>query len=217
MPVTALHQEVAMIALHAAARHGFALAGGNALIMHGVIDRPTMDVDLFTDEEQGVRTATAEVADALAGAGFIVDWQDKTGGLGDLFPGMGDGLAEWIVTAPGGEQVQLQMSYFARRRRPVVMEIGPVLDLDDVAAGKAHALACRAAIRDYIDAAALLDHYPATRLIALAQRMDPGLGDGDFADAGRRLDVTPDSVFARYGLSPEQIAWVREQFEGWPR
>ena len=32
-----LHRQVAAIALRAAAGHGFALGGGNALIQHGVI------------------------------------------------------------------------------------------------------------------------------------------------------------------------------------
>jgi hypothetical protein len=44
MPVTALHRQLATIALGAAARYGFALAGGNALIAHGVVSRFTADV-----------------------------------------------------------------------------------------------------------------------------------------------------------------------------
>ena len=39
IPVIELHREVAVIALRAAARHGFALGGGNALMAHGVIDQ----------------------------------------------------------------------------------------------------------------------------------------------------------------------------------
>ncbi len=35
MPVSDLHREVAAVALGAAARYGFALGGGNALIAHG--------------------------------------------------------------------------------------------------------------------------------------------------------------------------------------
>ena len=38
--------EVARIALAVAGRHGFALAGGQALIAHGIGARPTEDVDL---------------------------------------------------------------------------------------------------------------------------------------------------------------------------
>jgi hypothetical protein len=41
--------EVARLALAAAREHGFALAGGHALIAHGIVSRPTIDVDLFTD------------------------------------------------------------------------------------------------------------------------------------------------------------------------
>ena len=47
MPISELQREVATIALRAAARNGFALAGGNALIAHGIIDRPTDDVVMW--------------------------------------------------------------------------------------------------------------------------------------------------------------------------
>ena len=111
MPVSEFHRQVAAIALAAAARHGFALAGGNALMAHGIIDRPTEDVDLFTDQETGVEAAADEVELRLRGACFKAERQDNTAGLGDIFPGMDQGLAEWIVTAPGGEQMMLQMAY----------------------------------------------------------------------------------------------------------
>src|SRR5215831_1980662 len=100
MPLDDLHREVASIVLGAAAEHGFALGGANALMAHGVIDRPTEDVDLFTDRETGVAAAAGAVENALRGAGFEADRQDKTGGLEEVFYGMGEGLAEWIVTAP---------------------------------------------------------------------------------------------------------------------
>ena len=105
------------------------LGGGNALLAHGLTTRPTQDVDLFTDQEHGVEAAAAAVERAFAAARLQAERQDDWGGLADLFPGMGQGLAEWIVTAPGGEQTVLQMAYFDRSRAPVVMEIGPVLAL----------------------------------------------------------------------------------------
>jgi hypothetical protein len=57
MAVSDLHHQVASIALAAAARFGFALGGGNALLAHGLTTRPTQDVDLFTDQDQGVEAA----------------------------------------------------------------------------------------------------------------------------------------------------------------
>jgi hypothetical protein len=217
MPLDELHRQVAAIALGAARRHGFALGGGTALIAHGVIDRPTEDVDLFTDEDGGVTSAAGAVEAALQAAGFAAERQDKAAGLADIFEGMGDGLAEWIVTAPGGRQMMLQLAYFDRDRRPVIMDVGPVLDLEDVVGSKVCALASRVEPRDYVDTAAALDRYTVDQLIAFAKRLDPGLTDRDFADAGGQLDRMPDGVFARYGLGAAAVAGLRERFAAWPR
>jgi hypothetical protein len=104
MPLNDLHRRVATIALRAANRHGFALGGGNALIAHGLIDRPTQDVDLFTNEEHGVGAAARSVERALRRAGFAAEREDATAELADVLEGMGDGLAEWTVTAPDGQR-----------------------------------------------------------------------------------------------------------------
>jgi len=217
MPVSELHRRVAAIALRAAARHGFALGGGNALMAHGIIDRFTADVDLFTDKEAGVAAAADAVEAALRHAGFMADRQDKADGLADIFEGMGEGLAEWIVTAPGGEQMMLQMAYFDRSRGPVIMDVGPVLDLEDVVGGKVCALASRAYDRDYVDTAAALGRYTVAQVIGFARRLDPALEDREFSDAGRRLDRMDDEAFARFGLGPREVAVLRARFAAWPR
>jgi Nucleotidyl transferase AbiEii toxin, Type IV TA system len=217
MPIDELQREVATIALRTAGRHGFALAGGNALIAHGIIDRPTDDVDLFSDQETAVAAAADAVEGALRAAGFEAERRDQAGGLEDIFYGMGEGLAEWIITAPGGQQTMLQMAYFDRTRGPVTMDVGPVLDLEDLAGSKVCALASRVEPRDYVDTAAALQHYTADQLISFARRLDPGLEARDFADAGTQLDRMPDGLFTRYGLSPEDVARLRAQFAVWPR
>ena len=217
MPIDALQREVATIALRTAARHGFALAGGNALIAHGIVDRPTDDVDLFSDQETAVTDAADAVESALRQAGFEAERRDRTGGLEEVFYGMGEGLAEWIITAPGGQQTMLQMAYFDRTRGPVTMDVGPVLDLEDLAGSKVCALASRVEPRDYIDTAAALQRYSVGQLIGFARRMDPGLEDRDFADAGAQLDRMPDGVFTRYGLTPADVARLRAEFRVWPR
>jgi hypothetical protein len=217
MPVSEFHGQVAAIALRAAAPHRFALGGGNALIAHGVIDRFTQDVDVFSDEEGGVEAAADAVEAALHDAGFGAERRDKTAGLGDIFYGMGEGLAEWIVTARGGKQMMLQLAYFDRARRPVIMEVGPVLDLEDVVGGKVCALASRAEPRDYVDTAAALERYTVEQIIEFARRLDPGLTDRDFADAVKRLDQWGDGVFAPFGLGRQEVAVLRDRFAGWPR
>jgi len=216
MPLTELHRRVATVALRVATRYGFALGGGNALIAHGLIDRPTQDVDLFTNEETGVGAAAGSVEAALAAAGFEAQREDDADGLSDKFEGMSEGLAEWTVTAPDGQQMMLQMAYFDRTRQPVTMDVGPVLSLEDVVGGKVCALAGRAEPRDYIDTAAALEHYTVQDAIRLARRLDPGLEDRDFADAGRRLDRWGDTVFTPFGLSAADIAALRDAFRDWP-
>jgi hypothetical protein len=203
--------------LRAAAKHGFALGGGNALIAHGIVDRPTEDVDLFTDEDNGVTAAAGAVEQAIRAAGFEAERQDTIGGLAEVFYGMGDGLAEWIITEPGGRQMMLQMAYFDRDRRPVTMDVGPVLDLEDVVGSKVCALASRVEPRDFVDTAAALGRYSVDQLIGFARRLDPGLTDQEFADAGRLLDQLDDAVFARYGLSAQDVARLRERMAAWPR
>jgi Nucleotidyl transferase AbiEii toxin, Type IV TA system len=218
MPVSDLHRRVAAVALVAAAGHGFALGGGNALLAHGVISRPTQDVDLFTDQEHGVQAAADAVQAALRHAGFQTERQDQAGGLSDMFPDIGEGLAEWIVTAASGEQMLLQLAYFDRGRHPVVMmDIGPVLDLEDAVGGKVCALASRVEPRDYADVAAALDRYSPAELIGFARRLDPGLTGEDFAYAGLELDQMDDRAFAEIRLSQDQVTTLRERFAAWPR
>lgn len=217
MPVSGLHRQVATIALDAAAGHGFALGGGNALLAHGIITRPTRDVDLFSNRQGGVEAAAATVEAALRAAGLVAERRDQAGGLADIFPGMGEGLAEWIITAPDGEQMLLQLAYFDRGREPLVMDLGPVLDIEDVAGGKVCALAGRVEPRDYADTAALLETYSPAQLIGFAWRLDPGLTDRDFADAGQRLDQMTDEAFTSVGLTRHDVTALRERFASWPR
>jgi hypothetical protein len=217
VPVSGLHRDIAAVALRAAARHGFALAGGNALLAHEFVIRETEDVDLFTNVESGVEAAADAVESALRKAGFETVRQDKTAGLADIFEGMGEGLAEWIVTASDGRQTMLQLSYFDREHEPVRMDIGPVLDLEDLIGQKVCALASRIEVRDYIDTAQALREYTADELIGLALRRDPGLEKRDFAEAGQELDRMTDAQFAQYDLTPHDVARIREAFADWPR
>ena len=133
---------------------------------------------------------------------FEAERWDKASALADMFYGMGEGLAEWIITAPGGEQMLLQMAYSDRGPQASDHDIGPVLDLEDVVGGKVCALASRAEPRDYLDTAAAMEHYSIEQMIGFARRLDPGLTDQDFADAGPRLDQWGDGVLRPLRAQP---------------
>lgn len=83
--------------------------------------------------------------------------------------------------------------------------------------GKVCALASRAEPRDYVDTAAALEHYSIDQVIGFAQRLDPGLEDRDFADAGSRLDQWDDVAFESFELGQAGLAELRRRFAEWPR
>jgi hypothetical protein len=49
-----------------------------------------------------VQAAAGAVEAALRDAGFAAERRDQAAGLADVFPGLGEGLAEWVVTASDG-------------------------------------------------------------------------------------------------------------------
>ncbi|WP_328384373.1 nucleotidyl transferase AbiEii/AbiGii toxin family protein (plasmid) [Micromonospora zamorensis] len=208
--------EVTRIALAAARQHGFALAGGQALIAHGIGDRPTQDIDLFSDISGSVTAAARLVRDTLIEEGLDVETVPDPTELDGVFYGFENDMAEFEVRR-GDQIVRLQLVRFARTTSPVVLDIGPVLHLDDVIGTKVAAMVTRAQPRDYIDVAAILDRYSREDLIAVGRRADPDLTDDEIREAMQRLDRLPDAVFTLYRLTTDQIRAVHHAFADWPR
>ncbi|GHJ16769.1 nucleotidyl transferase AbiEii/AbiGii toxin family protein [Micromonospora sp. AKA38] len=209
------YREVARVALAAAGPHRFVLGGGVAWAAHGLVTRPTEDVDLFADVEGAAAAAAADVRAALERAGYRVDEADP-GGLGEVFDGFDRDLRDFVVSR-GGRQIRLSLARLDRHRSPVVMDFGPVMDVRDLLANKTAALVNRREVRDYIDVAAALDRYPVAELLELARQVDPALEDVDVRAAGRYLDGLADRRFSRYGLDAARIAEVRRRMSVWPR
>ncbi|WP_305783267.1 nucleotidyl transferase AbiEii/AbiGii toxin family protein [Symbioplanes lichenis] len=206
------YRDVATLALGVGEKHGFVLGGGVAWLVNGLVRRPTEDIDLFTDTAGAVEAAAADVTGALTAAGYQVFRE-----VGDeMFAGMDEDLREYHV-ADGRKALRLTLTRLDRRRAPVVMDVGPVMHLDDLVASKVSALVNRREVRDYIDVAAALERYDLDRVLELARSLDDSLIDEDVADAGRYLDRLDDARFAVYGLSAEDVARLRERLAAWPR
>jgi hypothetical protein len=215
--VDPLHAEITAIALRAAVEHGFALGGGNALVAHGVVSRPTRDIDLFTNADTGIPDAARRIFAAFQTAGIDVAQVEETSDMADLFYGWEQEMVEFEIRR-NNQVVRLSLSQLSRRQQPVMMEIGPVLHLDDLIASKVAALGVRGELRDYIDTAAFLGSgRTVDQLIAAARAIDPALTDEEFAAAGRRLDKLPDDAFTPYGLTAADVASLRQRFVDWPR
>jgi hypothetical protein len=208
--------EVARVALLAAARHGFVLGGGQALMALGIVDRPTQDVDLFTAVEDAVPVAAAAVRAALEAAGYQVTPLADQPELGGLFEGFDLAYVEWRV-GRGAQFTELTLAHLPQGHRPVTLDIGPVMHEEDLLASKVAAAAARAEPRDFIDIAAATSRYSLDALIALGRRYDPGLTEADLVAAGRELDRMTDDWFAPYGLDAVAVAQVRSRLKEWPR
>ncbi|MFG3706659.1 nucleotidyl transferase AbiEii/AbiGii toxin family protein [Micromonospora sp. NPDC047670] len=210
------YREVARVALSAAGPYRFVLGGGVAWAAHGLVTRPTEDVDLFADVEGAAAAAADGVRRALERAGFEVRDADPDSELAELFEGFDRDLKDFVVSRDG-RRIRLSLARLDRHRSPVVMDLGPVMDVRDLMANKTAALVNRREVRDYIDVAAALEQHDVAELLELARQLDPALDEADVRAAGRYLDRLPDRRFARYGLDAAAVAQVRRRLASWPR
>lgn len=205
-----VHQRLAEIGLRVAARYGFALAGGYAVQAHGILDRPSEDIDLFTawERRDDFGTAVDAVLDAYRASGYTVEIAQRF-----------ETFARLAVTDPAhsGHVYKVELAANWRALPPVVMEIGPVLHADDVVAGKMSALFTRAEPRDFLDVDAALGsgRYTRERLCELAEEADAGFDRRILADLFGMLERYPDRRFAAYDADPARIAAMRARFANW--
>jgi hypothetical protein len=109
---------VARMLLDVTREHGFALAGGHALIAHGIVSRPTEDVDLFTNADGAVQAAAQIVERRLTDAGFDVVVIPETSELGDVFYGFERDMVEFEIHKDD-KTTRLQLCRFDRSQSPV--------------------------------------------------------------------------------------------------
>lgn len=125
------HARLARVALAAAERYGFALAGGYAVQAHGFLDRPSADVDIFTTSraEDDFPAAVDAVLAALQGDGLIPEAEIRN-----------TSFARITVATPEGGTTKIEMGVDWRANQPSRLSIGPVLHPDDAVANKICAL-----------------------------------------------------------------------------
>ncbi|MEV4847661.1 nucleotidyl transferase AbiEii/AbiGii toxin family protein [Micromonospora matsumotoense] len=204
-----VHLKLAEIGLRVADRYGFALAGGYAVQAHGILNRPSEDIDLFTAWER--RSDFAVAVDAVVNAyranGYTVEVTQRF-----------DTFARLAVTGPAaGSPYKVELAANWRSLPPVMMDVGPVLHIDDVVAGKMSALFTRAEPRDFLDVDAALStgRYTREQLLELAEQADAGFDRKLLADLFAMLERYPDRRFAAYGIDAARIAAMRERFGQW--
>lgn len=160
-----------------------ALAGGAALIVRGVVDRSTRDLDFFATTPDEVNRLLPPLEKLLIKEGFEVQRIQVS-----------DGFARLVVSSES-DTTTIDLAWDARRFPPEQTEAGPVLSGEELAADKLLALFGRAAARDFIDVAALLPHYGLQRLCELSAEKDPGFDRSVLADMLATFDRLPRADF----------------------
>lgn len=201
-------EDVARVALASCQDHGFVLAGGNALLAHGIGNRVTHDVDLFTNvaDPDAFREAVDQVTRVLEARGDSVR-------VARADPG----FARLLVTPSNRDaEVMVEFAYDYRRFPAVILDVGPVLDPRDALANKLCALYDRGAERDFVDVhraieAGVVKDWP--EAIALADEQSATPPPREYVRQGlERAEQLDDRVLARYGLDQAWIDRLRDDF-----
>jgi hypothetical protein len=201
------HLKVLQILLTALEPYGFALGGGYALQAHGVIDRPSTDIDGYTDNPDVVIFNAAEVAVAKAFEAESIQ----------CFTIYSDSWfrALRVVDLQSEESVTIDLGYDYRENKPILIAgIGAVLDIDDVITGKVRAFWDRQAARDYIDIDAILatGKWSVNYLYTKLQRVRPEASAIDFAAMLKSVIEFADE-YAAYGLSDGDVISLSTRLE----
>lgn len=204
----ALQREVTRIALAGVESAGFALSGSGAIREHGVIDRPTEDVDLFTTNQDtaGFERAVDRVIADLRTSGYEVE-QTRRAAL----------FARLRVRDADDVQLDVDLGVDWRELDPVRLDLGPVLSLVDAAGSKVAALYSRGEARDYLDVDAIRasGRFTDEQLVTAAAERDPGFDRGMFiAQLAAASRIRPAQV-ARYGVDEAALIAIRDRCVQW--
>jgi hypothetical protein len=202
-------REVTRLALDALASGGFALAGSGAIREHGIIDRPTQDIDLFTSVTStgAFAASTKRLAAAMRERGFEVV-ERRTAPQ----------FANSSVTSPTGQTVEVDLGVDWRAAEPVTLSIGPVLSLEDAVGSKVVAVYSRAEVRDYLDLDAIRESRRFTdgQLLDLAADRDPGFDVEMFVGQLVQVNrITSTLRVEEYGIGEQELAQLKSRLSGW--
>jgi len=199
--LTAFQIEVAQLFFSLPASGGFLLAGGGALLAHGLTARPTQDLDFFTQPDAGdVGLARDQFLATASERGWDVD-RVQDGGT----------FCRLLVHGP--EDLLVDLALDSAPGRPASASIaGPTFAPDELAGRKVIALFDRAAARDFVDVYALSRRFTKTALLELAREVDGGFDVRVFVDMLRHLARYSDVDLA---LGDVDIVALRAFFQQW--
>ena len=179
-------------ALEVLADADFALAGSGAIREHGMTQRPTNDIDLFTVMHAATRfpNAVDSLIEHLAAHNYDVTVERAT-----------PSFAQLSVTPPDGAPLSVDLAIDWRAHTPVRLD----------------ALYSRSYPRDYLDVDAIRSTRTITdaRLIELLQERDAGFDEAFFVECLRGASDISLTQVAAYGINGPQLHALQQRFRAW--
>ena len=195
-------------ALEVLADADFALAGSGAIREHGMTQRPTNDIDLFTVMQAATRfpNAVDSLIEHLTANNYDVTVERVR-----------PSFAQLSVTPPHGVPLSVDLAIDWRAHTPVRLDVGPVLDIEDAVGNKLCALYSRSYPRDYLDVDAIrcTGTISDARLIELLQERDAGFDVGFFTECLRGAHSISLTQVAAYVINASQLHTIQQRFHAW--
>jgi Nucleotidyl transferase AbiEii toxin, Type IV TA system len=183
------------------ASSGFVLVGGAALLALELIDRPTEDLDFFTDDPARIANAVEALVDVADRNGWRVETIRSTPTFHRLELNCED------------ETVRVDIAVDSPPRRATVKGVvGPTLDPLELAGRKLLALFDRAAPRDFADVYRLTSRFGQASVVDMATEIDPGFDDTYLAVTLDRAQQLRDNDFP---IKQGEIAALRTWAAEW--
>jgi hypothetical protein len=187
----------------------FAIAGGVAVRLNGYVERPTEDLDLFTNQANvAIDRATQQAVEVLLAHGYLVD-VDRDASNPDF--------GRIRATTPSGLQLKVELGRDWREHPTRGTLWGPVLHPQDSATSKCSALWARREVRDAIDVGAMIasGDFTPDALEVLLREQDEGFALETFLPALETASGYSDAEFSTYEISPEGADAYRAIFAAW--
>ncbi|WP_086564372.1 hypothetical protein [Streptomyces africanus] len=186
--------------------YGLVLAGGYAVLAHGLVRRGGRGVDVATEHPAGMDGIADTVRTGLVARGWLVQTRESE-----------PLSAQFLVTdAATGEAYEVGVRKEVLWRPPVPTGLGPALSLDDLVGTRVRDLADRGLARDLVDVHAASARWSHPELEELGRRHTPE--PFDLTDLQARLtgtDWLDDSAFTAHGLDAEAVAGLRRWAQEW--
>ena len=198
--LTTLQKRVRRIVAELPEADTVALAGGGALIVHGIVDRGTTDLDFFSPDAIDVRIFAEATRNALQQDGLSVVTDRSNSDFVRLH------------VEDGNDEMSIDIGISHRAFPPVPTAQGRLLAVEDLAGDKLLALFGRAEPRDFVDIHALAARFNIADLYRFAAEKDPGFGLQHLRDALGVFDHHPRQAFP---VTESEYEGLRDWVHDW--